>query len=275
MNDIERNEDHISADPLVGSASAARPNRRWLRATAAAAIVAGGVVGGMALGQPGSSSAQESGTTDSTTTDTARPDGHRFGRIHLGGLDAAAEALGMTTDELHTALRDGQTLAEIAADKGVDVDTLITKMVEAAVESIDAAVDAGDLDEARATEIKADLTERITALVNGEAPIGGPGGRGPGGPGGPGFGHRGGMHLDTAAEVLGLEVDDLAQRLRDGETLADVAEAEGVDVDTLIDALVDDARERITDMVNGVQPERPDTSSESGSSDAETSALTA
>ena len=50
------------------------------------------------------------------------------GRGHGGGrglgqveLEAAAEVLGMTTDELSTALKDGKTLADLATDAGVDI----------------------------------------------------------------------------------------------------------------------------------------------------------
>jgi len=48
-------------------------------------------------------------------------DGH--GGPHLGQveLEAAAKALGMTTDELMTALKSGKTLEQIATDKKVDI----------------------------------------------------------------------------------------------------------------------------------------------------------
>jgi transcriptional regulator with XRE-family HTH domain len=44
------------------------------------------------------------------------------GRGLLGSaeLEAAAKALGMTTDELSTALKDGKTLEQLATEKGVD-----------------------------------------------------------------------------------------------------------------------------------------------------------
>jgi hypothetical protein len=42
------------------------------------------------------------------------------GGLSLTGLQVAAEKMGMTTDELITALRSGQTLEEIAQEKGVD-----------------------------------------------------------------------------------------------------------------------------------------------------------
>lgn len=40
-------------------------------------------------------------------------------------LEAAAKALGMTTDELTTALQSGKTLEQIATDKGVDFQTVM------------------------------------------------------------------------------------------------------------------------------------------------------
>ena len=60
-------------------------------------------------------------------------------------------------------------------------------------------------------------------------------------------GHRrGGRNLDTVAEVLGLEVDELRAQLSEGATIADVA---GADLDAVIDALVAEKTERIADAV--------------------------
>jgi hypothetical protein len=83
----------------------------------------------------------------------------------------------------------------------------------------------------------------------------GPGGergmRGPGGPGGPG------ASLETAAETIGISVEDLRTQLRDGQSLAAIAEANGVSTETLVDALTEDARSRITEMVQRVPGEKP------------------
>ena len=51
--------------------------------------------------------------------------GHGGGRgLGLVGLQAAAEALDMTTDELITALRSGKTLEELANEAGVELQTV-------------------------------------------------------------------------------------------------------------------------------------------------------
>lgn len=105
-------------------------------------------------------------------------------------------------------------------------------------------------------------------------------------PGGPGHGPRGRfMHLEltAAAKALGLTEDALRTQLQSGKSLADVAKAQNVSVDTLVTALVDAAKthlaaavkagrltqaqadeisatlkERITEHVNHARPPRPD-----------------
>ncbi len=62
-------------------------------------------------------------------------------------------------------------------------------------------------------------------------------------------GHRGGCNLDTAAEAIGIDEADLKAAIESGDTIADVAEANGVDADTVIDAMVDAKSERIAEKV--------------------------
>ena len=106
----------------------------------------------------------------------ARPDhlpGH-FGPWVPGGgfvfgpslLDDAAEAIGVDDDELLDALRDGETIAELARAKGVDPQDVIDAMVAAVRGRLDAAVEDGDLDRAAADQRLAEATDRITEFVN-------------------------------------------------------------------------------------------------------------
>ena len=87
-------------------------------------------------------------------------DGHRG-----EGLDAAAEALGLEVDALKEQLRGGTTLAQVAEAQGVDVQVVIDALVASATERIDAALAEGRIDEARATELKEGLVERVTERV--------------------------------------------------------------------------------------------------------------
>jgi hypothetical protein len=102
------------------------------------------------------------------------------------GLDVAAQALGMTTDELHTALKGGQTLAQIAESKGVNVQVLIDALVASATNHINEEVASGEMTQAEADEKLAELSQRVTDRVNNPRPEGGRrGGNGPkGGPAG-------------------------------------------------------------------------------------------
>jgi hypothetical protein len=110
---------------------------------------------------------------------------HGGGHHLFGGLDAAADYLGLTDAELHEQLRDGSSLAEIARAEGKSVDGLVAALVKSAKADLADAVEDGRLTDAQRDEIEADLADRIESLVERE-----PGLRGPGGPHGPGFGSR-------------------------------------------------------------------------------------
>ncbi|MGC1209619.1 MAG: hypothetical protein WA880_16865 [Ornithinimicrobium sp.] len=59
-----------------------------------------------------------------------------------------------------------------------------------------------------------------------------------------------GAGLEAAAEVLGLDAVDLRAQLAEGDTtLAEIAAEQGVDPQAVIDALSDEANQRITSMV--------------------------
>lgn len=202
-------------------------NRKILSAAAFSLALAGGGVAGALLGTPTSSGAQDE-TTETTTEAHSAP--HVEGRGM--GLTAAAEAIGISEDDLRTALEDGQSIADVAEANGVLVQTVIDAMVAAGTESLEAAID--------------ELPDRITDLVHRDGlPMGG--GHGPGGHGG-GFGGRG-LGFDAAAEAIGISADDLRTALQDGSTIAEVAEANGVELQTVIDALVAEATTRLDETV--------------------------
>jgi hypothetical protein len=95
------------------------------------------------------------------------------------GVEIAAQALGMTADELHTALKGGQTLAQVAESKGVNVQVVVDALVASATNHINEEVASGELTQAEADEKLANVTERVTERVNNPRPEGGPrGGQG-------------------------------------------------------------------------------------------------
>jgi polyhydroxyalkanoate synthesis regulator phasin len=143
------------------------------------------------------------------------------------------------------AREESQAVIEDAAGQlGVEPSELTDALKEALTNRVDEAVESGRLTEEQGAELK----KRIDS---GETPLIAPGfGRQGGGLGRFGFGHFGHAgKLDAAAEYVGLTEDELRERLRDGDTLAEIAKAEGKTVDGLVDTLVADATERIDGAV--------------------------
>jgi polyhydroxyalkanoate synthesis regulator phasin len=98
--------------------------------------------------------------------------GHHGGPHGMhAGLDAAADYLGVTEAQLHTALESGKTLAQVAKSKGKSVDGLVAAMVADEQAELAAAVKAGRLTQAQANAIQSDLKARITDMVNNAPPV--------------------------------------------------------------------------------------------------------
>ncbi len=55
--------------------------------------------------------------------------------------------------------------------------------------------------------------------------------------------------IDEAAEAIGIEPSELLFAIRDGRTIAEVAQRNGVDPSTVVDAIVADARDRLDQAV--------------------------
>lgn len=90
-------------------------------------------------------------------------DGHgKFG----ARFSALAELVGTDTDGLKAALGEGNTLAEIAQENGIEAQTVIDAMVEKANTRIDTAVEAGKLTAEEAETRKSEAATRIEDLVN-------------------------------------------------------------------------------------------------------------
>jgi nucleoside 2-deoxyribosyltransferase len=140
---------------------------------AAIGIALSSVVGGVALGAtmfaPTIASAQTADTGESC------PPPHH---PRAAQLETAADAIGITVDDLRAQLDDGTTIAGVAAANGIDVQTVVDALVADVREHLDAAVADGHLTRDQADQRLANATERITARVNGEAPPARPEGRG-------------------------------------------------------------------------------------------------
>ena len=221
------------------------PNRRRNRRTTVAGVTAG-LLGGGAIGllvaMPSFSSAASDATTPPTTAVVVSDD---------SGTDA-------TTTDVPDAPDAPPSDAAREANATARIRTELQNLV-----------DDGTITAAQADAVAADLASSLPD-------------RGPGRPGGPGWGHRHpGFDGEVLAGLLGIDVETLRSDLRDGKTVAEIAGEQGVDVQTVIDSLIAEAKshldlsvangrltqeeadakltevtERITDFVNNGLPER-------------------
>lgn len=205
------NEQHItnpSQGPTLGNRRTPLGRRASLALGVSAGLIGGAAVG-LTLGIPGMTSA-------------ASPDAAAAADLAVPAVVAQADE---TTD-----------------DAATDVDRT-ARMTERIRESLDTLVDDGTIDASQADAVAAHLAAQAPDR-------GGPGGHGgSGGHGGPGEGRpgRGGGMLGSGVltELLGLERSEIAEQLRDGSTLAEIAEANGVTSQELVDALVAESTERV------------------------------
>jgi hypothetical protein len=213
-----------------------------------------GAGGGLLMNLPGGVSAKSvapqaiSANDNSTTTKSADREAKvretlqtlvTAGTIDASDVDAIATALStkpMTPPAADTtgARPDKATMLKARLQTLVDDGTLTSSQLDAVVVALEAARPMG----------------------------GGHKGRGHGGQNhGGARGEKRQEMLTAAADAIGITADELKTALQGGQTIAEVAEANGKSVQSVIDALVaqatTDLTERITDMVNGVRPAAP------------------
>lgn len=160
------------------------------KTTTLTALIAAGAlaVGGVALAPAALAATADDDATSTTENHERRGPGaghgpgsgergeHR-GEHRGAAIEIILETLGITADELRDARQDGTSLAELAEAQGVEVATLVDALVSAAEERIAEHVADGDLSQEEADERLAEVEERITDRVNGEAPERGDGER--------------------------------------------------------------------------------------------------
>ncbi|HET7737678.1 MAG TPA: hypothetical protein VFK32_03805 [Tepidiformaceae bacterium] len=198
-------------------------SHRFLAAVSAG-VLAIGLVGGAAL-------AQEGGSGPSATQDA----GH--GTPHAGLRAIVAES-GLDLATFRAGFAEGKSINEILEENGVDPEVVKAAVLAVLDTKLDEAVANGRIDQSKADEIYANAAvalDRIMAADPDDLPHGGQGGRRL---------HR----LETTAEVIGIELDELAESLRAGETPADIAQENGVDPQAVIDALVLEANAKIDEV---------------------------
>jgi len=91
--------------------------------------------------------------------------GQRLRRRARAGGKVAAQTIGIEPKALRDELRAGKSIADVATEHGVDADTVVTALVDAATTKINAAKTAGKLTDTQATKLLANLHERASRFV--------------------------------------------------------------------------------------------------------------
>ena len=133
----------------------------------------------------------------------------------------------------------GTFVSNLAEKLGVSESELTTAIKDTRVEMLDEAVANGRLTQEQADRMREKINESDYGLFGF----------------GRGFGdrlcHRAAGHvLGTAAEVLDMPKEDLAQQLKDGKSLAEVAEAKGMSVEDFKSALLDKEKAKLDTLVS-------------------------
>jgi len=85
-------------------------------------------------------------------------------------VESAASAMGMTPDELRAELKSGASISSVAAERGVSIEDVKAQIISDAETKLADLVAEGRIDQARADDALARLTERIDQIVERSRP---------------------------------------------------------------------------------------------------------
>jgi len=190
-------------------------------------------MGAMSLGVVGSAQAQPTKSSAVTVLNSSKTPGKNGAAI--------ASVLKLTEAELKTQVQSGKTLAQIATAQGVSVQSVIGVLVTDMQAHIAQEVASGKITQAEATTKLASVTAKATERVNSVQPARGEGNGPRGGPKGPG------KNVAAIASVLKLTEAELKTQMQSGKTLAQIATAQSVSVQSVINVLVADMQAHIAE----------------------------
>lgn len=194
------------------------------------------VVGGLGVVLAGTVAAGTVTTTfansQSVVTTEVRGGRGPGGIGHGASLTTIANALTMTEADLQSALQGGKTVADLATEKGVALQTIVDALLAEQKTLLQQAVTDGRLTQEQADARVAELATQLPTQLSMAFTPGQRGDRGMPSGFGPG------QSLSTVATALGITESDLQTAFQAGKSVADVATEQDVALDTVIAALV-------------------------------------
>ncbi len=173
----------------------------------------------------------------------------RHGRRGARGghhMEVIAEQLGMTREEVRTELRASleagtpKSIADLAAEQGVAIGDIENAILAQMSEHMAQKVADGDITQEQADERLANASEKISERLS-QPFEGKPEGR---------AGRRGGQQgMSVIIEQLGITGEELRTELQSGKSIADVAAEQGVSLDSIESALINQLSEKLAERV--------------------------
>ena len=215
-------------------------NKKWIVAVSVATMMAATSLV-MAAAQTTQESPQGKRPAVSSQGDFVKKGGMRG---HHGNHKALLEFLQIDAEALKAARQEGKTLAAIAQEKGISEQQLKDFMIKQMTQRIDEGVKNGRIPADKAEQMKANMDQRVTDMINGKHPMGGK------------------MMMKHAPfkdsqllELLNIDEDTLKSELKAGKSLVEIAKERGVSEQQLKEHMIKQMTQRIDEGVkNGRIP---------------------
>ncbi|WP_217635170.1 hypothetical protein [Paenibacillus sp. yr247] len=143
-------------------------------------------------------------------------------------IEESATVIGVDKEALVKSLKNGKSIVEAAADKGISEADLTAKLQQLRTGKIEVAVKDGKLTADQGEHMKQKLGEHLKFILNEKNLLDKHDGRGKW--------LKFGLKPDTEklAKTLGLSKDELHAQLQSGKSLAEIAQSKGISKDKLV-----------------------------------------
>lgn len=181
--------------------------------------------------------------------------------IKLDVQEIAASKLGLDQTALEQAMKDGKSLADIAQEKGLELQPLIDELKQEIIEAITLKRGSEEFTSEEQENVKKKASmeaERVFTM--------------PLNKGQDKQDRTGEMNIQAAFELIGIDKAEFAKEVQAGKTLADIAKDHDVTRQQLIDVLMSDANDKFKEVqANGdITQEQADEKKQAALKDVET-----
>ena len=183
---------------------------------------------------------------ENSKVDRDRPDREGKNRKGFHVIGEVIESLGLEKETLRAGIESGQTLGEIAEANGIASESVMETIVSLITDRLNEAVAEGKITGEEALEKAVHIQERAEKIVNspfgeGKADRDRPDREGK---------NRKGFHvIGEVIESLGLEKETLRAGIESGQTLGEIAEANGIASESVMETIVSLITDRLNEAV--------------------------